>query len=136
MLAIFGVANGDRLGTFLGFVIISGALATAALFRSVMGVGLRISTMGEHFDEVRRRLQRIEASVSGQAPVADEPGGEAGGEAGEKDECVDLAQVASGDASLITAATLDRAAYPRLVAGMAQTAGRSRDRQPHLGRAL
>ncbi len=116
MLAIFATANGDRLGTFLGFVIISGALATAALFRSVMGVGLRISTMGEHLDEVRRRLQRIEASVSAPAPVADEPGGEAT----EENECVDLAEAASGDASLITAATLDRAAYPRLVAGMAK----------------
>ncbi len=116
MLAIFAVANGDRLGTFLGFVIISGALATAALFRSVMGVGLRISTMGEHLDEARQRLRRIEVSVSARSPVA----GERGGEAGTEGECVDLAEAAPGDASLITAATLDRAAYPRLVAGMAQ----------------
>jgi len=116
MLAIYAAVNGDRLGTFLGFVIISGALATAALFRSVMSVGLRISTIGEHLDEVRRRLERIEVSTRMQAP---EPG-ERYGEAATDEPPVDLAEVASRDASLITAATLDRETYPRLVAAMAQ----------------
>jgi len=116
MLAIFAAVNGDRLGTFLGFVIISGALATAALFRSVMRIGLRISTIGEHLDEVRRRLERIEASTRMQAPAP----GERPGEAATEEQYVDLAESASDDASLITAATLDRATYPRLIAAMAQ----------------
>jgi len=114
VLAFFAVANGDRLGTFLGFVIISGALATATLFRSVMHVGLRVSTMGEHLDEVRRRLQRIEASTqasSGGAPPRRESS---------QDHSLDLAGAATGDASLITAATLDRTRYPRLVSTMTQ----------------
>lgn len=115
MLAIVAAVNGDRLGTFLGFVIISGALATAALFRSVMRIGLRISTVGEHLDEMRGRLQRIEASVSSARLAAGEPAGMAVDE-----ERVDLAKSASGDTSLITAATLDRQAYPRLVTAMAQ----------------
>lgn len=114
VLAVVAAANGDRMGTFLGFMIISGALATAALFRSVMQIGLRISTMGEHLDEVRSRMRRIEA-VSSASPEGERAAGV--GVAREEVVCV---EAASGDASLITAATLDRGAYPRLVTAMAQ----------------
>ena len=108
--------NGDRLGTFLGFLIISGALAATALLRAVLRIGVRISAIGEAMEGLHARLNRVEAGlrvarehvgVDGRAATA------AGGM-----RVLDLAAIGSGDPSVLSAATLDRQAYPRLVTTM------------------
>ncbi len=108
--------NGDRLGTFLGFLIISGALAATALLRAVLRIGVRISAIGEAMDGLHARLNRVEAGlrvvrehvgVDGRAAAP--PGGT---------RLLDLAAIGSGDPSVLSAATLDRQAYPRLVTTM------------------
>jgi len=108
--------NGDRLGTFLGFLIISGALAATALLRAVLRIGVRISAIGEAMEGLHARLNRVEAGlrvvrehvgVDGRAATA------AGGI-----RVLDLAAIGSGDPSVLAAATLDRQAYPRLVTTM------------------
>src|SRR3972149_8977016 len=56
--------NGDRLGTFLGFLIISGALGATALLRAVLRIGVRISAMGDAVTEMNARLGRMETGVN------------------------------------------------------------------------
>jgi len=110
--------NGDRLGTFLGFLIISGALASTALLRAVLRIGVRISAIGEAMEGLHARLNRVEmglramrehVGVDGRAATA-------GGI-----RVLDLAAIGSGDPSVLAAATLDRQAYPRLVTTMDET---------------
>ena len=108
--------NGDRLGTFLGFLIISGALAATALLRAVLRIGVRISAIGEAMEGLDARLNRVEAGlrvvrehVGVDARAATAAGGI---------RVLDLAAIGSGDPSVLSAATLDRQAYPRLVTTM------------------
>ncbi len=113
-LAVAAAVQGDRLGTFLGFVIISGALVTAALFRAVLRIGLRISSVGESLDDVATRLTRIEhhgetirtndGRTQQHAP----------------DRVIDLGASAPVDASLLAAATLSRESFPRLADAMVE----------------
>jgi hypothetical protein len=108
--------NGDRLGTFLGFLIISGALGTTALLRTVLRIGVRISAMGDAVTEMHARLGRLEtglneahqrAGLDGRSPP------KAGGV-----RMLDLAAMGNDNPNVLTAATLDHEAYPRLVATM------------------
>lgn len=108
-LAISAAVQGDRLGTFLGFVIISGALVTASLFRAVLRIGLRISSVGESLDDVSSRLARIERTGPKTRPKKNASDRRA------TDRVIDLGGSAPVDASLVAAATLDRAYFPRLV---------------------
>jgi hypothetical protein len=108
--------NGDRLGTFLGFLIISGALAATALLRAVLRIGVRISAIGEAMEGLHARLNRVEAGLR---VVREHVGvdGRAATTAGGI-RVLDLAAIGSGDPSVLSAATLDRQAYPRLVTTM------------------
>jgi len=109
LLAIFAAVNGNLMGTLVGLVISSGAMLAATLFRTLYRVGLRVSEIGEHLDEVRQRLRQMtEHSGAGT--------GASGALAGAAVK--DIARDAHGDPSLITAATLSRATYPRLVTAM------------------
>ena len=113
-LAVSAAIQGDRLGTFLGFIIISGALATAALFRAVLRIGLRISSVGESLDDVAGRLARLD-----QRKVAAPPESDAADRT-ESDHVIDLGESAPVDAALLAAATLNRKAYPRLADTMSE----------------
>ena len=108
--------NGDRLGTFLGFLIISGALGTTALLRAVLRIGVRISAMGDAVTEMHARLGRLEAGLNEMSERAGHGGRSAGNGGGVR--MLDLAAMGNGNPDVLAAATLDHEAYPRLVATM------------------
>lgn len=108
--------NGDRLGTFLGFLIISGALVATALLRSVLRIGVRISTVGDAVVDMHARIGRLETGlneVRERTALDGRSATDAGGV-----RMLDLAAMGSGNPGVLTAATLDHEAYPRLVATM------------------
>lgn len=109
LLAVFTAMSGNLMGTVVGFVIISGALFAATLFRTLTKVGLRVSAMGEHLDEVRQHLGQLQEVSSL---------GLGASEAGSERQVIDLGRNAHGDPSLITAATLRRTTYPRLASSV------------------
>ena len=105
--------NGDRLGTFLGFLIISGALGATALLRAVLRIGVRISAMGDAVQEMHARLVRVETGLNEareRAGLDGRPPPNAGGV-----RMLDLATMGSDNPDVLAAATLDHEAYPRLV---------------------
>src|SRR3972149_464761 len=106
--------NGDRLGTFLGFLIISGALGATALLRAVLRIGVRLSAIGDAMTEMHSRLGRLETGLN---EVRDHVGhgGCSAGDAGDV-RMLDLAAIGSGNPDVLAAATLDHEAFPRLLA--------------------
>ncbi len=112
IVAVAAAVQGDRLGTFLGFLIVSGAMAMGMLFRIASQLSSRISSVGEALDELRRRLDRIEELIreshANRRNTTDPSYA----------TDLDLAEIGRGDPSVLTAATLDRDVYPRLVATM------------------
>ena len=111
-LATVSAFWGDRLGTFLGFVIISGALAFAVILRVVLRIGLRISNLTEHVDVIRYRMDSFEHALKEVSTAPDESQSEL------PTAALDLAAIGSGDPSVLAAATLDRSRYPRLATTM------------------
>ncbi len=111
-IALASAANGDRLGTFLGFVIISGAIATAVIIRLLVRVTMQTCAATDELHEVRRRLVRVESVLGEIARSSSAPSGGGGSIS------VDLAAMGRGDPSALAAATLDRSLYPRLVRTM------------------
>lgn len=113
-LIVAGVAafTGDRLSTFLGFLIISGALATAVLMQAVHRLTSRVVGLAQRLDHLDRQLERIGPA----RPAGTVPAG-SGAEAGNL-RTLDLSSVGPGDLRDLTAATLDRGHYPRLVTVM------------------
>lgn len=108
--------NGDRLGTFLGFLIISGALAATALLRAVLRIGVRLSAIGDAVTELHARLGRLETGLNEVRERAGAAGHSAGIAGGVR--MLDLATMGNGDADKLAAAALDHEAFPRLVATM------------------
>jgi|CXWL01.1.fsa_nt_gi hypothetical protein len=105
----------DRLGTFLGFLIISGALSMGLIARTALQVLVRIAHIQESLDDLSERvdglmpLVRTDESTSGtSAPIAE--------------SVLDLANIGVGDPQLLAAATLDRDVYPRLATALEQVA--------------
>ena len=116
--ATVSALNGDRLGTFLGFLIISGVLGGTALLRAVLRIGVRLSAIGDAVAELHSRLGRLEAGLN---EVRDHaaPGGYSAGEAGAV-RMLDLAAIGSGNPDVLAAGTLDHEAFPRLMAKPAE----------------
>lgn len=117
VLAIASSFSGDRLGAFLGFVIISGALAFAVLLQAVLRIGLRISNLAEHVDVIRSQMKDVEHWVEDHSQraaklPADKP------TVSQPVVSLDLTMLGKGDVSEITAAILDRSRFPRLVTTM------------------
>lgn len=108
--------NGDRLGTFLGFLIISGALGATSLLRAVLRIGVRISAMGDAVTEMHARLGRVEAGLNEARERAGLDGRSPPNAGGVR--MLDLATMGNDNPDVLTAATLDQDAYPRLVASM------------------
>jgi hypothetical protein len=101
--------TGDRLSAFLGFLIIGGALGAAVVINAVLRLGAHMQSMGERLDEIRERLEQIEAVYRSTETSA---------VAGSPTRLIDLASVGKGDPSVLAAASLDRNAFPRLVTTM------------------
>jgi len=106
--------SGDRLGTFLGFLMISGALGATALLRAVLRIEVRISAIGDAATEMHTRMGRLETELN---ETRDQLGlgGCSLGETGVM-QLLDLAAMGGGNLDALTAATLDHKAYPRLSA--------------------
>jgi hypothetical protein len=122
-LAVPAAVSGDRLTAFLGFLIISGALAAAAVVGAVIRLTTRITAGGECFEEIRHRLERIECALEALAS----PGSE-----GVDAALVDLASFGKGDPGALVAARLDRDAFPRLVTTMEEQPPASSGMDPRL----
>lgn len=108
--------NGDRIGTFIGFLIISGALAVTAMLRAVLRIGVRLSEVGEAVVDMHAQLGRLETGLNEVRERASLDGQSAANAGGVR--MLDLAAMGSGNPGVLTAATLDLEAYPRLVATM------------------
>jgi len=111
-LAITSAVGGDRLGTFLGFLIISGALVGAFVLRAILRVQQQVDDIAYHVAEIRDTVLAAERSLGEQIREVKEAAGV---------QLIDLSTFGTGDASALTAATLDRDVYPRLVATMEET---------------
>jgi len=130
VLAAASAVQGDRLGTFLGFIIISGAIAIAVVLRMLLmltgvmaGLDSTVSRLRSRVDQLHVRVGEL-ASVLSNAPNnghgtdLEKSMTEAVNSPGEQTEMLDLSAVGRGDPSALAAATLDRHAYPRLLRTM------------------
>ncbi|UCC28863.1 MAG: hypothetical protein JSU86_11750 [Phycisphaerales bacterium] len=110
-VAIPTALSGDWVGTLLGFLIISGALAAAALGRAVLQLTARMSAVAQALEDIRRRLECISPTATRtEIGSPDKPSAQS----------MDLAAIGRGDPSLLAAARLDRDVFPRLVTTMEQ----------------
>ena len=103
---------GDPLSAFLGFLIVSGALAVAIVLNLVLRLSAHMYAIDEGIEDLRARFDHLEKSgVPGEtvptASLADLDS-----------TMLDLTAIGPGDPTLITAATLDRDVFPRLVKTM------------------
>ncbi|MBI1827782.1 MAG: hypothetical protein HY287_07650 [Planctomycetes bacterium] len=132
ILAAASAVQGDRLGTFLGFIIISGAIAIAVVLRILLmltgvmaGLDSTVSRLRSRVDQLHVRVGELAAAVANSmANAGNATSGMGSGStevlnaAAERSELLDLAAVGRGDPAALTAATLDRHAYPRLLRTM------------------
>ncbi len=114
-VAVPAALMGDPVSAFLGFMIISGALAGAVGLDAVLRLRVQLSVMCEAVDDIRKRLRRI-----GLRDLPPDVVG-TGGDDTQSTALIDLAALAKGDPSLLTAATLDRSGFPRLAASVEET---------------
>lgn len=103
----------DRLGTFLGFMIISGALSMGLIARTALQVLVRIAHIEESLDDFAERIE-------GLMPLVAEDKSAPAVTAAKEVSVMDLAGIGVGDPAVLAAATLDRDVYPRLVSAMEQ----------------
>ncbi len=115
VVATAAAVLGDRLGTFLGFLIISGAIVTAVILRALLRAETYLAALGELAATMHARLERVETATNAlQRRVPPENGRSADGGV----RLLDLTAIGGGDPSLLTAATLERKAFPRLVTSL------------------
>lgn len=103
-----GALAGDRVSAFLGFVIVGGALGAAAMLSVLFSTVARMGSLDKTVGDLRASLARIEGLLGeNQSSRRDENA--------ERIRVLNLASVGGGDLDAITAATLDRGGFPRLV---------------------
>ncbi len=120
-LVVAGAAalSGDRLSTFLGFLIISAALAAAVVVHSVLRLHVHLAALAAKLDDIRERLYRLEhAAPEGRPPSGDLAESRAEHDAPARIINLNLAATGSGDPAVLTAATLERHSFPRLASTM------------------
>ena len=98
----------DYLGLFVGFLAIGAALTIAMMARMLIELQTRLTAAGDSLTEVRGQLARMEQDRMNAGPS----------EAEDSVELIDLASMGKGDPAPLTAATLDRHVFPRLVTAM------------------
>lgn len=111
VVSCVGALSGDRLSTFLGFMIVGGALGAAAIFNILFRTVSRIGTQDRSAAEMRSSLARIEGVLKEIQSSRQE-------DDADRVRMINLASVGGGDPGAITAATLDRGDFPRLVTAM------------------
>lgn len=98
--------SGDRLGVFLGFLMITGAMGTAAVGSVLFCLVARVARIGECLTDIQDRLNRLARTPDAHdAPICEES----------SVPLIDLAAVGKGNPSELAAARLDRDVLPRLV---------------------
>ena len=111
-----GALTGDRVAAFLGFVIVGGALGAAAMLSVLFSTVARMGTLDKSVGDLRTSLARIEELLEkNQSSRRDENA--------EQIRVLNLASVGGGDLDAITAATLDRSVFPRLMTAMGSEQG-------------
>jgi hypothetical protein len=118
VVAVATAFQRDRLGTFLGFIIISGALSMGLIVRTALQVLVRVGHIEKSLHGFAERVDQLIPLVlanhqSATATVQD------------ADMLVDLTKVGAGQTHLLAAATLHRDVYPRLVVAMESAASES-----------
>lgn len=110
-----GALTGDRVAAFLGFVIVGGALGAAAMLSVLFSTVARMGTLDKTVGDLRTSLARIEGLLGENQSTRDENA--------ERIRVLNLASVGGGVPDAITAATLDRSVFPRLVTAMGAEQG-------------
>lgn len=106
-----GAMTGDRVDAFLGFVIVGGALGAAAMLSALFNAVARMGMLDKTVGDLRTSLARIEGLVGEKQSLRRD-------ENAERVRVLNLASVGGGVPDAITAATLDRSVFPRLVTAM------------------
>lgn len=102
----------DRVGTFFGFVIISGALSMGLIARTALQVLVRIARIEESLGHLGDRLHglvHLVATKQAEPTTTSSP-----------TAILDLSSIGTGDPAQLTAAILERDRYPRLVTAIEQ----------------
>ena len=107
VVAIATAMQPDPVGTFFGFLIITGALAMGLIARTALQVLVRIAHIEESLDDFADRVEEL-------IPLAHANGGAASDQQDKAEQIVDLADTGAGNAQRLAAADLSRDAYPRL----------------------
>ena len=105
--------NGNLLGTFLGFLIISGALSMAIVARTALHVLVRVAHIEESLGDLSVRVDRIIPTLDNES----QPGAIASASKATA-AVLDLSRIGTGRPEELAAATLDRDVYPRLAASL------------------
>jgi hypothetical protein len=128
LFVVAGVAA-DYVAAFLGVVIVSGTLAAAAIAQWLLEVAARVSDISTAIATLKTRIDAIKL-----------PGDIGAGANDPKKKqspvrTLDLSALGDGDPSRLTAATLDRDVFPRLVRTMEAApparSGEAQDDAPH-----
>ena len=98
----------DYVGLFIGFLAIGAALATALMVKIMIDLHARLTAVVDSLNEIRGQLARMEQDRTSAASSDPE----------DSVEFIDLASLGKGDPAPLTAATLDRRVFPRLVTTM------------------
>ena len=99
-------ASSDTIiDAFVGLLIVSGALAGAAILVSALRLAVRVSAMHDLLQSLESRLLRVEIDPPNRRSVDDVP---------TATQELDLSAIGDGDARSIVAASLDQDLYPRL----------------------
>lgn len=115
VVAIATAMQPDPVGTFFGFLIITGALAMGLIARTALQVLVRIAHIEESLDDFADRVEGLIPLVHANERIS--------GESDSKADVIDLAKIGSGAPEQLAAATLNRDVYPRLATAMEQAAG-------------
>lgn len=120
VVAVATAIQHDRLGTFLGFIIISGALSMGLVTRTALQVLVRVGHIEESLSGFTERVDELIPLVlanqqSATATVQD------------AESLIDLTTIGPGTPQMLAAATLNRAIFPRLALAMAQPASEARN---------
>lgn len=106
IFALVSLNAGALLGTFLGFLIISGTLVAAAVLRTVLRTDAQVSALREMMHQAGQRLDRIETRLN-DAQLASP--------AQQTHPSATHAETDENNPAAITAAALGRDVFPRLV---------------------
>lgn len=116
VVAATTAVEGNFLGTFLGFLMISGALSVGIIARTALHVLVRIASIEESLEDFSERIEGLIPLVQNQSSNVGSVGSVA--RSVQPMPTLDLSRIGIGDPEVLAAATLDRDVYPRLVSSI------------------